>query len=180
MWNKPKTRWALAIATAALLGAPTTGALAFDQQAGSPQGQTTLDFLSQAIDQQAPASAAPTDALLADDAPDFVQSAPATRNPLSVNLRGSADLSLWNLVAAVRAQQVGSSFDLIDTSLTTFQVAQIAVDPPSSVPLPPAAWLFVMGALGLAGTRITGLSGRGQAAKPEPDRHRSFGAALPA
>ena len=115
--------------------------------------------------------------------PVFVPSVVAPRNPLSVNLRGSVDLSLWNLVAAVHAQQRGDAFELVQASVASLPVSQPNVDPLSTVPLPPAVWLFVMGTLGLAGTRITGLAGTARplnGAAPKRDRSRDFSGALPA
>lgn len=115
--------------------------------------------------------------------PVFVPAVVVQRNPLSVNLRGSVDLSLWNLVATVHAQQRGDAFELVQASVASLPVLQPNVDPLSAVPLPPAVWLFVMGALGLAGTRITGLAdSTGRVGSPAPARDRSpdFGEALPA
>lgn len=115
--------------------------------------------------------------------PVFLPSVAAQRNPLSVNLRGGADLSLWNLVAAVHAQQRGDAFELVEASVASLPVSQPSVEPLSAVPLPPTVWLFVMGALGLAGTRLTGLSGRtGRAERSTSPRDlsRDFGGALPA
>ncbi len=117
--------------------------------------------------------------------PVFVPTVAARRNPLSVNLRGSVDLSLWNLVAAVHAQQRGDAFELVQASVASLPLplSQPNVDPLSTVPLPPAVWLFVMGTLGLAGTRLTGLSGgvhKVDDATPTRDLSRNFGGALPA
>ena len=115
--------------------------------------------------------------------PVFLPTAVVPRIPLSVNLRGSIDLSLWNLVAAVHAQQRGDAFELVQASVASLPVSQPNVDPLSTVPLPPAVWLFVMGILGLAGTRITGLSGRNRGverATSPRDLSRDFAQALPA
>jgi hypothetical protein len=93
------------------------------------------------------------------------------------------DLSLWNLVAAVNAQQRGDSFELAEVRVAALPLSQPNVDPLSAVPLPPAVWLFVMGVLGLAGTRVTGLSGGARKVggpTPARDRSRDFGGALPA
>jgi hypothetical protein len=69
-------------------------------------------------------------------------------------LRGDVDLFLWNLLSIVHAQRGGRPFELTDSSVA-FVLTHHA-DPPAAVPLPPAMWLFVMGLLGLAGTRMTG------------------------
>ncbi len=138
-----------AISTATALSSP----LAIQSQ---NQTQVASDFLTQTINQSTQSTIQP--GTVNDDiqVSVFVQSAPALRNPLSVNLRGDSDLALWNLVASIRAQQTGNSFDLIDTGLTSLQVAT-AGGPVSPVPLPGAAWLLVMGVLGLTGTRLTGI-----------------------
>lgn len=115
--------------------------------------------------------------------PVFVPTVVAPRNPLSVTLRGSVDLSLWNLVAAVHAQQRGDAFELVQASVASLPVLQPNVDPLSTVPLPPTVWLLLMGTLGLAGTRFTGLSGgvrKVDAPTPARDLPRDFGGALPA
>ncbi len=115
--------------------------------------------------------------------PVFVPSRAVPRNPLPGNLRRSVDLSLWNLVAAVNAQQRGDSFELVEARVAALPLSQPTVDPLSAVPLPPAIWLLVMGLLGLAGTRISGMTGGGnRAGDPAPARDRSpgFGGAVPA
>lgn len=66
-------------------------------------------------------------------------------------LRGPSDHALWTLVATVQAQQKAKTFDLVNTSVKT--VIEIEKTQVSPVPLPGVAWLFVMAALGLAGTR---------------------------
>lgn len=115
--------------------------------------------------------------------PAFVPTVAVPRIPLPVTLRGSVDLSLWNLVAAVHAQQRGDAFTLAQASVASLPLVQPQVDPLSAVPLPPAVWLFVMGVLGLAGTRFTGSTGRtsraGRATAPRA-LSRDFAGAVPA
>ncbi|HSV70558.1 MAG TPA: hypothetical protein VLI72_10620 [Methylibium sp.] len=146
-----------AAALAALLcGHPA--ALAAPSWAGSADAVAPpTDFLSAALTESR-ASTAP-----GDDASPFADSAaaveltgPARRNPLSINVRGAADVVLWNLVAMVSAHQQGRMFDLAETHVATLPLG----DPVSTVPLPGALWLFLMGLLGLAGSRVTGV-GRG-------------------
>lgn len=67
-------------------------------------------------------------------------------------LRGPSDLALWNLVVTVQAQQKARTFDLVTTSVKT--VIEIEKNQVSPVPLPGVVWLFVMAALGIAGTRV--------------------------
>jgi len=72
------------------------------------------------------------------------------------NLRGNADLLLWNLCATVRTQQGHHDFERIETSVRTQKISE-DISKVSAVPLPGAIWLFVMGVLGIAGSRITGV-----------------------
>ena len=69
-------------------------------------------------------------------------------------LRGDVDLFLWSLLRLVHAQREGKHFELVDRGVEF--VLSNYTDQPSAVPLPGALWLFVMGLLGLAGTRFTG------------------------
>jgi hypothetical protein len=84
-------------------------------------------------------------------------------------LRGDVDLFLWNLLSIVHAQREGRPFELAERGVAYVLVTQS--DQPAPVPLPGALWLFVMGLLGLAGTRLTGgakqAAGQG-ARRPEP------------
>lgn len=82
-------------------------------------------------------------------------------------LRGDVDLFLWSLLRLVHAQKEGKHFDLVDRGVEF--VITNHKDQPSAVPLPGALWLFVMGLLGLAGTRLTGKRDeKTQAARHEP------------
>lgn len=153
-------------------GTTGAGALAVFASASVTQTQIASDFLTQTINQSNTSTGATGSSGSAAQESVFVQSGPARRNPLSVNLRGESDLALWNLVASVRAQQTGNSFDLIDTGLASLQ---LATGPVSPVPLPGAAWLFVMGVLGLTGTRLTGISPAAAGAKKDDDRRSAMG-----
>ena len=137
------------------------------------------DFLSQAVSQMQLRASPDTHAASPFTGeigpPEFVQSAAARRNPLSIHLRGRSDLFMWNLVAMARAHRENKLFDLVDTGLTSI-VAQQKEAAVSAVPLPGAIWLFVMGVLGLAGTRITGIRGVAR----ERDTARPLGAAVAA
>ncbi len=81
-------------------------------------------------------------------------------------LRAHSDLALWNLVAAIHAQQKHQSFELVDAGLKT--VWEFERDNVSAVPLPGVMWLFIMGLLGLAGTRVTGVGGVARRRETEP------------
>ncbi len=72
-------------------------------------------------------------------------------------LQGRADLLLWNLCAVVRSQQGSHHFDAIDHGIDTVHLSE-EIEKVSAVPLPGAVWLFVMGVMGLAGARVTGIT----------------------
>lgn len=90
----------------------------------------------------------------------FSQGAVTQRRALP--LRGQSDVALWNLVATVHAQQKARAFDLVDANVKT--VWEVERNHVSAVPLPGAIWLFVMGLLGLAGTRVQRFQGEGRKA----------------
>ena len=96
-------------------------------------------------------------------------------------IKGRADLLLWNLFAVVRSQQKRQYFEAIDRGIDTVRISE-EIDKISAVPLPGAVWLFVMGVMGLAGTRVTGIR-RGKAGTAGADDQRVWpaqGAAAPA
>ena len=198
MFNTFKAGW-LAIATAALLlpgvsdartisvgnamlddRLPAQTSIAPPPSAAVEVGKP--DFLSWIVRQPPGVTVAPRLTLdLPRELPVFVPSAGGPRTPPAGTLRGGVELSLWNLVAAVHAQQRGDAFKLVDASVASLALSQPTVDPLSTVPLPPALWLFVMGVLGLAGTRCTGLTKAHRADRvAAPDLPRGFGRAVPA
>ncbi len=73
--------------------------------------------------------------------------------------QAALSLTLWSFARAIQAQQQGSPFEMLQTSLALqeFQITPQADI--TAVPLPGAVWLFVMGVLGLAGSRITRVGG---------------------
>ena len=119
-------------------------------------------------------------------APGAAAAAKTDRQALAVESLSGADsqaalsLTLWSFARAIQAQQEGSPFEMLQTSLALqeFQIAPLAGEI-TAVPLPGAVWLFVMGLLGLAGSRITRVGGEIATAKGR-DAPRPFGAALPA
>jgi hypothetical protein len=81
------------------------------------------------------------------------------------------DLTIWNFIATVKAQQQVKPFAVLQSQTTTLKLAVPAAVAP--VPLPGAAWLFVVGLLGLLGASL-GLGGSARAvlaaAKTGPNR----------
>ena len=150
----------LAATVVALLCAPavSTAAMTSDDLGASssatdslaPSYALPLDFA--ATSQLRPASQLTVDALGATAEP----MAHALGGSEFGNLRGNADLLLWNLCATVRTQQGHQYFERIETSVRTQKISE-DISKVSAVPLPGAVWLFVIGVLGLAGSRITGV-----------------------
>lgn len=169
-----------AITAAALLAAPAiTTAADTPLNAAGTQGQLAASLLAQTVAHtvaQTPASSS----LFAADL-DNTQDAPSATALRAVpldSLSGGSELLLWNLIAMVRAHQVHHSFELVQAGINTVLISEDIANV-SAVPLPGAVWLFVMGVMGLAGTRITGV-GRGVShAKVKPDVLPRFGAAVP-
>lgn len=184
MFNTIKT--GLLVVMTALMLMPAVSAASM-VSASTPQGHEALklpDFLVPIASQSLGAASVPRFSFHAAFAlPEFAPSHALPRHPLSWNLRRSVDLSLWKLAAAVNAQKRGDSFELGEVKGATLPLSQPKGDPISAVPLPPTIWLLVMGLLGLAGTRITGMKGSGsRAVNPVPARDRSpgFGGAVAA
>jgi hypothetical protein len=87
---------------------------------------------------------------------------PSTGNPLAQNV---ADAALWNLVSAAKSQNSAKPFETLSAGLVT-TAAPLVFTPsaaPSPVPLPGVTWMFVLGVLGMAGSRMTTPRGAGQA-----------------
>ncbi|MEI7465117.1 MAG: hypothetical protein WCJ87_07220 [Burkholderiales bacterium] len=185
MFNTSKI--GLLVVVTALTLMPAVSAASLVSAASTPGRDTPKlpDALAPIASQSSGPASVPGISFNADFAlPQFVPLVAVPRNPPPGGQRRSVDPSLWNLVAAVNAQQSGDSFRLVEATVASLPVSPTNVDPLlSAVPLPPAVWLFVMGLLGLAGTRITGMAGRSsRAGSPAPARNRStgFGRALPA
>ena len=156
----------LAATAATLLCSPTLASAALVDSAlpahaaAAPNASAlaALDFLTQAVADTAAAAAEPAADSLATAADQRAyKSGVGQLIPPPAKLRGDVDLFLWNLLGIVHAQREGKSFELADRGIA-FVLAHHG-DQPSAVPLPGALWLFVMGLLGLAGTRITGAGG---------------------
>jgi len=69
-----------------------------------------------------------------------------TSDTTTLGSAAAVQLTLWNLVTDVRAQQTGNQFQSLVASSTNIDVT--LNDIPAPVPLPPAGWLF-LGGLGV-------------------------------
>lgn len=89
---------------------------------------------------------------------------PSTGNPLSQLSQNAADAALWNLVFAARSQNSAKPFETLSASVFTASTPLVLTPTfaPSPVPLPGVTWLFVLGVLGMAGSRLTTPRGKGQ------------------
>jgi hypothetical protein len=147
-----------AVAAVAALCAPfhATAALAPVDVSGAA---VAPDYLAQAM-RHTLAIAAPSADLPDLELTGFAPPAMLLQSPGSFKLRASSDLALWQLVATVHAQQQNKVFDLVDAGTKT--VWKLEQDQVSAVPVPGVLWLFVMGLLGIAGTRQKGQKGQGQ------------------
>ena len=99
---------------------------------------------------------------------------PSPGNPLSQLSQNVADAALWNLVSAAKSQNSAKPFETLSSGLVT-TAAPLVFTPsaaPSPVPLPGVTWLFVLGVLGMAGSRMTTPRGAGQA-KQRPQQANS-------
>jgi hypothetical protein len=69
----------------------------------------------------------------------------------------AADAALWNLVSATRSQHAAWPFEALSGGLATSLTPRVfsPVAAPSPEPLSAAMWLFVLGVLGMAGSRLT-------------------------
>lgn len=157
-------------AAALLLCAPTLASAALESAETAAAQPPQPRYLAQAVEQTL-AATPPVWPGTVDETIWFLLPAAAMQAPLSIKLRASSDLALWHLVATVHAQQKNKAFDLMDAGAKT--VWNLERDQVSPVPLPGVVWLFVMGLLGLAGTR---LKAQGDGAR-ERSGPRSFGMA---
>lgn len=169
----------------AAAGVPVFGTLAPIASAAAPlnaaqtQSQLASGLLAQTVAQTV-AQTTETTSLFATDADDMkvARSAATLRALPSDYLSGGSELLLWNLVAMVRAHQAHHSFELVNAGINTVLISEDVANV-SAVPLPGAIWLFVMGVMGLAGTRITGVARGVSHAKVKHDASHRFGAAVP-
>jgi hypothetical protein len=163
--------WAVGEASVLYDGAPNSGAAATD----------TFTLQSAIASPDSQADAAPSIFSEASSSrPDKHSLAAASSEPLR---REALELALWSFVKNIRAQQQGEHFELFQSTLDVHEFKIKSEGEVSAVPLPGAAWLFVMGVLGLAGSRVTRIAGEGQgrgrgAKAPAPSG--AFAAAVPA
>ena len=83
----------------------------------------------------------------------IVQLSQSLGNPLPQLSPNAADAALWNLVSAARSQEGA----IAATTLTPLVFSPVAA--PSPEPMSGVTWLFVLGVLGMAGSRLTTLRG---------------------
>jgi hypothetical protein len=86
----------------------------------------------------------------------FIPASTSSSDPFTQLQSLGTDSPMSNLVALVVSQQSGRTFDYAPTSLASVY-SPLDTNPASAVPLPASAWLFVMGLMGLLGTRVTGI-----------------------
>jgi hypothetical protein len=82
---------------------------------------------------------------------------PPSGNPLSQLSQNAADAALWNLVSAAKSQNSAKPIETLSAGLVTTSTPLVFTPSiaPSPVPLPGVTWLFVLGVLGMAGSRLT-------------------------
>lgn len=105
---------------------------------------------------------------------------PSAGNPLTQN---AVDAALWNPVSAARSPSQAKPFEALSTGLVTTSTPLLFTTStePSPVPLPGVVWLFVLGVLGMAGSRMTTPRGVGQDTQRPQQAHpapRSLAGAL--
>lgn len=164
MLNTTLKRGLFAAATVAALCAPFHASAALTSVDAS-SGSVAADHLAEAM-RHTLATTPPAAPAIADEASWFALPDAAMQSPQSVKLRASSDLALWHLVATVHAQQQNKAFDLVDAGTKT--VWKLEHDQVSAVPLPGVVWLFVMGLLGIAGTRLKGQAQTGRESESAP------------
>jgi|GEM_PF-1881415 len=82
-----------------------------------------------------------------------------------VRMQGQ-ELTLWSFVRSIHSYQQGRTFEIAASNLANVSTLQPTV---SEVPLPGAIWLLLMGLLGMAGVRVTGLKPKAGDAGPYRD-----------
>jgi hypothetical protein len=111
---------------------------------GNGTGSSALTLDAQTSAASADASAAATD--------ERRRALSSSSDSPAVGSTASVELTLWNFVNSIRAQQAGNPFVQLQTAASNIDWTINSV--PAPVPLPPAAWLFAGGLAALAIGRV--------------------------
>ena len=79
-------------------------------------------------------------------------STPTSNTSPVVGSPAALDLTLWNFITGIKAQQAGNAFVQLQTSAANIDYTLYGV--PAPVPLPPAFWLFAGGLAALSIARL--------------------------
>ena len=105
------------------------------------------------LDAQTAAAATDANSASADERRRALASSTGTSNTSPVvGSPAALELTLWNFINSIRAQQVGNPFVQLQTAAANIDYTLNAV--PAPVPLPPAFWLFAGGLATLSIARL--------------------------
>jgi len=124
----------------------------------SPAGLATAFEPASTLTLDAQAAAAAADAMASERRRALSASVESNAAPV-VGSPAALNLTLWNFITNIRAQQVSNPFVQLRTSAASIDYTINNV--PAPVPLPPAAWLF---GIGLAVLGVARLCTRGERA----------------
>ena len=165
-----KSLAAASVTAVSLLAVPSGVGAATVPLVKKSQAAFATDFLTQTLN-ATPSTAASFKPLGLFSGPTgggFVSTMTTTASdPFTTLQRLKTDSPMSNLVALVVSQQSGRTFEYAPASLASVYTP-LDTNPASAVPLPASAWLFVMGLMGLLGTRVTGI-GRERTAANQAD-----------
>lgn len=108
------------------------------------------------LDAQTAAAATDASVAAADERRHALDSSMVARSPV-VGSPAAVELTLWNFINSIRAQQVGNAF--VQLQATAANIDYTINGVPAPVPLPPAQWLFAGGLAVLTLARLLVRSG---------------------